>query len=145
MNWLHFYYSFFESELLICFFLSLDSGLNIENIFFFWFMISVNALVRDMRNARDQCDRALELNGELPCALMLLALISTATKEYEAALDFVTSALESFPTNFSLLVLRLKLDTKLGLLNCWLIFMYSSAAFILFRMNILFRSRKRCT
>uniref|UniRef100_A0A0N5AL77 TTC7_N domain-containing protein n=1 Tax=Syphacia muris TaxID=451379 RepID=A0A0N5AL77_9BILA len=75
------------------------------------------AIARDLRHAREQCDRALELNGEMSCALMLLALISTANKDYEGALEFVSEALLNFPTNFGLLVLRLKLEIKLGLVK----------------------------
>ncbi|VDM44239.1 unnamed protein product [Toxocara canis] len=72
------------------------------------------AIVRDLQKARDWCERTLELNPEMPSALMLLALIFTAQKDYKAALELVMEALNDFPSNFPLLVLKLKLDVKFG-------------------------------
>ncbi|VDK23174.1 unnamed protein product [Anisakis simplex] len=67
-----------------------------------------------MNAAREWCERALELNPEMPCALILMALIFTAQNDYKAALELVIEALNDFPSNFALLVLKLKLDVKFG-------------------------------
>lgn len=45
---------------------------------------------------------------------MLMALIFTAQKDYKGALELVVEALNDFPSNFPLLVLKLKLDVKFG-------------------------------
>uniref|UniRef100_A0A9J2NR25 Tetratricopeptide repeat protein 7 N-terminal domain-containing protein n=1 Tax=Ascaris lumbricoides TaxID=6252 RepID=A0A9J2NR25_ASCLU len=72
------------------------------------------AIVRDIQAAREWCERTLELNPEMPSALMLMALIFTAQKDYKGALELVVEALNDFPSNFPLLVLKLKLDVKFG-------------------------------
>lgn len=50
----------------------------------------------------------------MPPAIMLLALIFTAQKDYKAALELIVDALEDFPTNYSLTVLKLMLEVKFG-------------------------------
>ncbi|VDK68060.1 unnamed protein product [Litomosoides sigmodontis] len=72
------------------------------------------AIVRDLQTARDWCERTLELNPEMPPAIMLLALIFTAQKDYKTALELIVDALEDFPTNYSLTVLKLMLEVKFG-------------------------------
>ncbi|VDK61460.1 unnamed protein product [Onchocerca ochengi] len=72
------------------------------------------AIARDLQVARDWCERTLELNPEMPPAIMLLALIFTAQKDYKAALELVIDALEDFPTNYPLTVLKLLLEVKFG-------------------------------
>ncbi|VDM97899.1 unnamed protein product [Thelazia callipaeda] len=73
-----------------------------------------HAIARDLRAARDWCERTLELNPEMPAAIMLLALIFTAQKDYKAALELTVDALEDFPTNYPLIVLKLMLEVKFG-------------------------------
>lgn len=50
----------------------------------------------------------------MPPAIMLLALIFTAQKDYKAALELIVDALEDFPTNYPLTVLKLMLEVKFG-------------------------------
>ncbi|MCP9259481.1 hypothetical protein DINM_002425 [Dirofilaria immitis] len=73
-----------------------------------------HAIARNLQVARDWCERTLELNPEMPLAIMLLALIFTAQKDYKAALELVIDALEDFPTNYPLTVLKLMLEVKFG-------------------------------
>uniref|UniRef100_A0A915PVY3 Tetratricopeptide repeat protein 7 N-terminal domain-containing protein n=1 Tax=Setaria digitata TaxID=48799 RepID=A0A915PVY3_9BILA len=70
------------------------------------------AIARDLQTARDWCEKTLELNPEMPSAIMLLALIFTAQKDYKAALELIVDALEDFPTNYPLTVLKLMLEVK---------------------------------
>ncbi|EJW82970.1 TPR Domain containing protein [Wuchereria bancrofti] len=72
------------------------------------------AIARDLQVARDWCKRTLELNPEMPLAIMLLALIFTAQKDYKAALELIVDAIEDFPTNYPLTVLKLMLEIKFG-------------------------------
>ncbi|VIO91601.1 Uncharacterized protein BM_BM729 [Brugia malayi] len=72
------------------------------------------AIARDLQVARDWCERTLELNPEMPLAIMLLALIFTAQKDYKAALELIIDAIEDFPTNYPLTVLKLMLEIKFG-------------------------------
>ncbi|TKR77577.1 hypothetical protein L596_018520 [Steinernema carpocapsae] len=72
------------------------------------------AIARDLDTALAYCQRSLELNPEQPLAIMFLALIFTARKDYKGARELVIKALNDFPTHYGLLVLRLKLETKYG-------------------------------
>lgn len=72
------------------------------------------ALARNLTAAQERCQRTLEINVENPSALMLMALLFTAKKDYKSALELVINALSDFPTHYGLLVLRLKLESKYG-------------------------------
>lgn len=69
---------------------------------------------RNLDMARERCQTALNLNMENPFSIMLMALIFTARNDYKNALELVMNALIDFPTNYGLLVLRLKLEAKYG-------------------------------
>uniref|UniRef100_A0A914KZZ3 TPR_REGION domain-containing protein n=3 Tax=Meloidogyne TaxID=189290 RepID=A0A914KZZ3_MELIC len=69
---------------------------------------------RDFERAKEYCQAALSLNTENPFAIMLLALIFTARKDYKGALELVINALNDFPSHYGLLVLRLKLEARYG-------------------------------
>lgn len=73
---------------------------------------------RDLQAAREWCERTLELNPEMPSAIMLLALIFTAQKDYKAAIELIVDVLDDFPTNYPFLVLKLKLEVKFGNYSC---------------------------
>lgn len=68
----------------------------------------------NLEGARELCQTALNLNTENPLAIMLMALIFTARKDYKGALELVINALSNFPSHYGLLVLRLKLEAKYG-------------------------------
>lgn len=57
----------------------------------------------------------------MPAAIMLLALIFTAQRDYRAALELIIDALDNFPTNVALLILKLKLEAKFGRLKSSLV------------------------
>ncbi|VDK34583.1 unnamed protein product [Gongylonema pulchrum] len=61
-----------------------------------------HAIARDLQAARDWCERTLELNPEMPSAVMLLALIFTAQKDYKGALELIIDALDDFPSSYPL-------------------------------------------
>ncbi|KAL3068400.1 hypothetical protein niasHT_030691 [Heterodera trifolii] len=69
---------------------------------------------RNLDLAKECCQTALNLNMENPFAIMLMALIFTARKDFKGALQLVINALSDFPTHYGLLVLRLKLEAKYG-------------------------------
>ncbi|PAV60415.1 hypothetical protein WR25_23751 [Diploscapter pachys] len=73
-----------------------------------------HAIVRDLEAARERCSRSLELNAEQPAAIMLLALIFTADGDLKSALELIVNALNEFPNNYGLLVLRLHIEIKFG-------------------------------
>lgn len=75
-----------------------------------------------MKLAYEKCQRSLEINIENPSAIMLMALLFTAKKDYKAALDLVINSLVDFPTHYGLLVLRLKLEAKYGMKLFFLFF-----------------------
>uniref|UniRef100_A0AC35TRV3 TTC7_N domain-containing protein n=1 Tax=Rhabditophanes sp. KR3021 TaxID=114890 RepID=A0AC35TRV3_9BILA len=78
-----------------------------------YFLSALNyANARDLEMAQKRCNQALELNAENPWNIMLLALLLTANKDFNGALSVITEALEEFPSNYGLLVLRLKLEMK---------------------------------
>lgn len=70
--------------------------------------------MRDLNKAKEECERVLELNPENVFAIMLLALIFTAQNDLKAALELIVDALDEFPSYYTLLVLRIKLDSKCG-------------------------------
>lgn len=53
---------------------------------------------------------ALQLNMDNPFAIMLMALIFTAKKDFKGALSLVINALSNFPSHYGLLVLRLSFN-----------------------------------
>ncbi|MFH4975241.1 hypothetical protein AB6A40_001950 [Gnathostoma spinigerum] len=75
------------------------------------------AIVRDYKNSREWCEKSLELNPELVPSIMLLALIFTVKQDYKAALELTCDAIGEFPSNYGLLVLKLKLESKFGRIN----------------------------
>uniref|UniRef100_A0A914CD93 Tetratricopeptide repeat protein 7 N-terminal domain-containing protein n=1 Tax=Acrobeloides nanus TaxID=290746 RepID=A0A914CD93_9BILA len=72
------------------------------------------ALARDVDLASEHCQISLEKNPEQPAAIMLMALLFSARKDYKSALELVIGVLKDFPDYYGLLVLRLKLETKFG-------------------------------
>uniref|UniRef100_A0A0K0FHI6 Lethal (2) k14710 (inferred by orthology to a D. melanogaster protein) n=1 Tax=Strongyloides venezuelensis TaxID=75913 RepID=A0A0K0FHI6_STRVS len=80
-----------------------------------YFLSALNySIARDLDMAQKRCNKAAELNPENPWNLMLLALILTARKNYEAASICVLEALEEYPSHYGLMVLRLKIEMKCG-------------------------------
>ncbi|CEF64605.1 Lethal (2) k14710 [Strongyloides ratti] len=80
-----------------------------------YFLSALNySIARDLDMAQKRCNKAVELNPENPWNLMLLALILTARKNYEAASICVLEALEEYPSHYGLMVLRLKIEMKCG-------------------------------
>uniref|UniRef100_A0A914HBX5 Uncharacterized protein n=1 Tax=Globodera rostochiensis TaxID=31243 RepID=A0A914HBX5_GLORO len=69
---------------------------------------------RNLEMAKECCQTALNLNMENPFAIMLMALLFTARKDFKGALQLAINALSDFPTHYGLLVLRLKLESKYG-------------------------------
>lgn len=64
--------------------------------------------------ASEHCQISLEKNPEQPAAIMLMALLFSARKDYKSALELVIGVLKDFPDYYGLLVLRLKLEAKFG-------------------------------
>ncbi|KAI1721349.1 tetratricopeptide repeat protein 7B [Ditylenchus destructor] len=75
------------------------------------------SLARNLAVAQERCQRSLEINYENPSAIMLMALLLTAKKDYKRALELVIKSLVDFPSHYGLLVLRLKLEAKYGLVE----------------------------
>lgn len=72
---------------------------------------------RDLEKAIENCQRSLEINDEQPSAIMLMALLFTARRDFKSALTLVLNALIDYPNHYGLLVLRLKLEAKYGRLD----------------------------
>uniref|UniRef100_A0A914YFC1 Uncharacterized protein n=1 Tax=Panagrolaimus superbus TaxID=310955 RepID=A0A914YFC1_9BILA len=70
------------------------------------------ALCRDLEKSIEHCQRSLEINDEQPSAIMLMALLFTARRDFKSALTLVLNALIDYPNHYGLLVLRLKLEAK---------------------------------
>uniref|UniRef100_A0AC35GQM8 Tetratricopeptide repeat protein 7 N-terminal domain-containing protein n=1 Tax=Panagrolaimus sp. PS1159 TaxID=55785 RepID=A0AC35GQM8_9BILA len=75
------------------------------------------AICRDLEKAIEHCQRSLEINDEQPSAIMLMALLFTARRDFKSALTLVLNALIDYPNHYGLLVLRLKLEAKYGRLD----------------------------
>lgn len=67
---------------------------------------------RELEKAIEKCQSSLDINEEQPFAIMLLALLFTARRDFKSALTLVMNALDDFPNHYGLLVLRLKLEVK---------------------------------
>uniref|UniRef100_A0A914QVW7 Uncharacterized protein n=1 Tax=Panagrolaimus davidi TaxID=227884 RepID=A0A914QVW7_9BILA len=71
----------------------------------------------DLEKAIEHCQRSLEINDEQPSAIMLMALLFTARRDFKSALTLVLNALMDYPNHYGLLVLRLILEAKYGRLD----------------------------
>uniref|UniRef100_A0A7E4VXZ7 TTC7_N domain-containing protein n=1 Tax=Panagrellus redivivus TaxID=6233 RepID=A0A7E4VXZ7_PANRE len=72
------------------------------------------ARCRDIERALEHCQRSLDINEEQPSAIMLMAMLFSARRDYKSALTLVQTALDDLPNHYGLLVLKLKLDAKYG-------------------------------
>ncbi|XP_016072461.1 PREDICTED: tetratricopeptide repeat protein 7A isoform X1 [Miniopterus natalensis] len=71
------------------------------------------ALVRQISSAMEQLQEALKLCRDDANALHLLALLFSAQKHYQLALDVINMAITEYPENFNLLFTKVKLEQVL--------------------------------
>ncbi|KFD54619.1 hypothetical protein M513_04564 [Trichuris suis] len=71
------------------------------------------ALSRDLQKAEEHCRRSWQLCPDQPNTTFLLALLLTAKKLPEEALELVEEAISEHPSHSALLLLRLRLYSKL--------------------------------
>ncbi|KAM8785650.1 tetratricopeptide repeat protein 7A isoform 1-T1 [Rhynchonycteris naso] len=71
------------------------------------------ALVRQISSAMEQLQEALKLCRDDANALHLLALLFSAQKHYQHALDVINMAITEYPENFNLLFTKVKLEQVL--------------------------------
>ncbi|XP_032696191.1 tetratricopeptide repeat protein 7A isoform X1 [Lontra canadensis] len=71
------------------------------------------ALVRQISSAMEQLQEALKVCGDDANALHLLALLFSAQKHYQHALDVINMAITEYPENFNLMFTKVKLEQVL--------------------------------
>ncbi|XP_044119586.1 tetratricopeptide repeat protein 7A isoform X2 [Neovison vison] len=71
------------------------------------------ALVRQISSAMEQLQEALKVCGDDANALHLLALLFSAQKYYQHALDVINMAITEYPENFNLMFTKVKLEQVL--------------------------------
>ncbi|XP_036922429.1 tetratricopeptide repeat protein 7A isoform X1 [Sturnira hondurensis] len=71
------------------------------------------ALVRQISSAMEQLQEALKLCRDDANSLHLLALLFSAQKHYQHALDVINMAISEYPENFNLLFTKVKLEQVL--------------------------------
>ncbi|XP_064350591.1 tetratricopeptide repeat protein 7A isoform X3 [Camelus dromedarius] len=71
------------------------------------------ALVRQISSAMEQLQEALKVCKDDANALHLLALLFSAQKHYQHALDVINMAIAEYPENFSLMFTKVKLEQVL--------------------------------
>ncbi|XP_022371991.1 tetratricopeptide repeat protein 7A isoform X2 [Enhydra lutris kenyoni] len=71
------------------------------------------ALVRQISSAMEQLQEALKVCGDDANALHLLALLFSAQKHYQHALDVIDMAITEYPENFNLMFTKVKLEQVL--------------------------------